>query len=114
MSWSLAWSMRNRTSLTRLEAYCVCTIGSGVVLGATPVHDVSACRCCAALAVDSKCTTSSRRLRALALQPTAASSDMADTTTPSVRALVTHVSLRVMPDAEPIESYALLGDMQTA
>src|SRR4051794_1752555 len=98
-------------SLIRVEAKRVCTTGSGLVFGAAPVHAARAARCSAAVASAEKCTTTSRLLSE-ALHDVAASNRPRPRPT-AVRAL-TSASLRVVEDPEPIESYALLGDMQTA
>src|SRR4051794_3890812 len=98
-------------SLIRVEAKRVCTTGSGLVFGAAPVHAARAARCSAAVASAEKCTTTSRLLSE-ALHDVAASNRPRPRPT-AVRVL-TSASLRVVEDPEPIESYALLGDMQTA
>src|SRR4051794_30905915 len=98
-------------SLIRVEAKRVCTTGSGLVFGAAPVHAARAARCSAAVASAEKCTTTSRLLSE-ALHDVAASNRPRPR--PTVARALTSASLRVVKDPEPIESYALLGDMQTA
>src|SRR3954453_1640561 len=100
-------------SLIRLDAYFVCRMGSGLVLGATPVQAACAAACCAGVDSGVKCTTISRLLSA-ALHPVVPARSAADTPSAVRTAAFTSASLRVMHQPEPIESYALVGDMQTA
>src|SRR3954463_3875090 len=90
-------------------AKLLCTIGSGLACGAAVAHASRAAACCVCVAVELKCTTISR-LFSEALHPASKATSAAHR--PSVCRRVIRGSLRVV--SEPIESYALLGDMQTA